>query len=249
MEVVIPQNPEVWKGYFQHLDIAIEAARTYGNTVEVLEPFPCAAVDEFRKHYRHNSPNAVWFQQWTFEQWLLLAEWMKTSNREVVFKIDSDALVFTNLQQLWESVGKPSPTRWIPEIFVTAKVAMDFSDYIIETFKKGLEIERQALGGGTHAADQSILGGLVTSLNAPNLSCIRSREMLDDSIFSTHSEQVYEGHKDIWFVQGQPCWIRSGGYTRLLTMHCWAAAKKKMDAIWHQSRLSIGGPPVRMHLC
>jgi len=246
MEVVIPQAPELWNGYFPHLEITKEAAITYGNSVFVLEPFPCPAVDEFRKHYRHNGPNSKWFQQWTFEQWLYLAEWMRQTNREVVFKIDSDTLIFTNLERLWHDAGKPPITTWVPDTFITASMAMEVSDYIVETYRIGQELERQK--PRDHASDQSIIGTFIRNMGTVALCSIRDREMLDDSLYQTHSETIHESHKDVWFVQGQPCWIRANGYIRLLTLHCWGAAKKKIDVIWTQSRQSIGGHPVRLNL-
>ena len=244
MLVVIPQNPEVWKGYFQHLKVTKEAAVAYGNSVFVLEPFPCPAVDEFRKYYLHNSPNPVWFERWCFEQWIYLAEWMELANQKVVFKIDSDTLIFTDLGKIWKDCGCPTITTWVPDMFITANMAMQVSNYIIETFREGLEIERQL--PANHASDQSVIGSFVKGRSSDPLWLNNSETMLCDSLFSTHEGPTYEDHKDVWFVQGQPCWVRPNCYTKLLTLHCWGAAKTKMDVIWNQSRSSIGVNPVRL---
>jgi len=245
MEVVIPQSPEVWGGrYFKFLEVTKAAALAYGNTVSVLEPFHCPAVDEFRKHYRHQSPNPPWFEMWCFEQWLLMYDWMKSTGRDVVFKIDSDCLVFVDLQRLWESAGKPRFTLPTPESFLTLEGAAILAEYILDSFKSGKEIDR--CERGQCLCDGHLFIPFKQQMKAPDLQS--PEQTMDTGIFNIHKGPSFEGHKDIWFVNGQPCWVRPDGYTRMLTIHCWGHAKHKMDVIWDQSRRSRGTAPVRLSI-
>ena len=245
MEVVIPQSPKLHDVYFTFLYAAKEAATAYGNTVSIIEPFPCPAVDEFRKHYVHHSPNPAWFEQWCFEQWLLIADWMEQNNRDVVFKIDSDCLVFANMQNLWESIGRPRFSLPLNQSFVTKAAAREYSDYILKRFGNEKELEQNL--PKPFLSDMYLLEEYLKQQGAVDLSNWRNL----DSIIDVHLLSLLDGpgvfsQKDIWFVNGQPCCVRANGYTRMLTLHCWGTAKDKMGAIWDQSRRSLGTSPTRL---
>ena len=244
MEIVIPQSTQVFGGYFKFLDIAKQSAVTFGNTVSILEPFPCPAVEEFRAHYFHDSPNPDWFEKWCFEQWLLLADWMNANNKEVVFKMDSDCLVFFDLERLWDSIARPMFTIPNADTFVTRSGARLMAEYILESFRIGKAKERCA--PGCCLSDCYLLDTEKRRLGSVDMTT--GEWVIDTTPFNLHGAPPFEGHKDIWFIQGQPVWIRPSGYSRMLTIHCWGDAKYKMDVIWSQSRQSIGGSHVRFHL-
>jgi len=240
MRIVIPQNRELNNGrLFDGIDTAIECARAWGNEVSVVEPFACPAVDELRKLYKHHSPNGFLFERWCFEQWVYMPTWIDQCGGGTVFKADSDVLVFTNLDRP-DVVPDANPFF---QGYIDKPAALRISDGILDAFRKGTA-EGQCAAAGGHVADMYLLPamlGLTYGLAHPY------REVLFDlNMYMTHGEPEFEGHKDVWFVNGQPCWVRKSGCAKLLSLHCWGKAKKRLRDIWAQAQASRMGGPVRL---
>lgn len=238
MTVVIPQNKELNSGQlFQHLDLTVRAAQAYGNRVFVMEPFESAAVKVFRQHYKHHSPNPGFFEKWCFEQWILLSEWLLYAGLDCVFKIDSDVLLFTDVGAV------RSRCPWISTDYITAEQAMLLPDQIIGAFKSG-EARTICAKHGGHVCDMNLLPEFLgSSVDA----AYNFHELAYDmNLYLCHTDTPVDGHKDIWFVNGQPLWVRSTGFTKMLSLHCWGPSKDHMPRIMEQSRQSIGNQPVRL---
>jgi hypothetical protein len=248
MEVVIPDFPELFGGPFVGLPYSRLAAETFNNVVTVLNPFDCPGVTEFRKFYKHDSPNAPWFEQLCFEQWLLIAEWMRRNKKEVIFKADSDTLIFANLQKYWEDNGMPRGSIPAPDSFVTLEYAEFYEHLILNSFQNGTAgyISRK---WGEHVADQFLLKDLLVQMRCPCFDSGKQSAVVDTGLYDLGGMPVHEGHKDIWFINGQPIWIRDIGFQKMLTLHCWGPSKKMMKSIWDQSRSSVNSNPVRLTLC
>ena len=194
MEIVIPQCPAIWGGYFSFLGVTMEAAKAHSNTVTVMEPFPCPLVSEFRKYYRHSSPNPVWFQMWTFEQWLYLAQWMTDTKRTIVVKMDSDCMVFADLQRVWDQTKNPRLTLPVPDTFITVGAANLIAEYIVKSFCDGRERE---ICNPQHVCDFAILHPFFHSFGASDLRDDHGHGLIDNNLFLTDGNPSFETHKDI----------------------------------------------------
>lgn len=245
MEIVIPQNREIWRGkLFGPLPTTIKCAERHGNQVTVLEPFPCPAVDEFRAMYRHSSPNGELFERWCFETWLYLAQWMTDHNKDVIFRCDSDCLVFANMGEVYDSIGRPPFTVPTSDSFVTRETANKIADYIMSTFREGKEVERCA---PHHVADIHILYPIASDLGAVNL--VFGERIIDVNLFTCPKAESFEGHKSIVFHKGVPYWVHPLGESQMLTIHCWGPAKSKIAQIHAQSLLSLKSrTPIRLSI-
>ena len=245
MRIVTPQSRELTGGsLFCGIDTAIESAKAWGNEVSIVEPFACTAVDEFRKVYEHHSPNGFLFERWCFEQWLYMPTWIDHCGGGTVFKADSDVLIFANVAKVLEDGA--DITREINPFFhgyINKETALRISDGILDAFRNGTA-ETQCARTGGHVADMFLIPAIF------GLDCRAGhpiRESLFDlNLYETCGEPDFEGHKDIRFVAGQPYWVRNSGDAKMLSIHCWGKAKRRMPAIWEQAKASTRGAPVRL---
>ena len=249
MICLIPENDALWTQPCHYRQWAIESADAYGNEVVVLhaqgEP---NGIAEFRACYVHDSPNSKVFEQWCFEQWFHIAAWMESNNVPVVFKADSDVMLFFNLDQWYKSISRPIGSKPACNCFITKETARLSADFILDTFKRGLQKDRRL--EWPFSSDQTILHYLWDSLGYHDLcSASTSGPCADQNVFLVQDGwPKHDGHKDIVFIQGIPYQATPNGARRLYNLHCWGKAKSAMANIWRQSRASLTAGPVRMEI-
>jgi len=250
VEVVIMQSTRTFGKSFPGMKWAIESAAATGHGVAVVDEFPCAAVDEFRKHYRHTSNNGLPFERWCFEQWFLLADWMEKNGKELVFVMDSDVLLFANLSPVLEQVrskltlatARPTGAR-----FITREGARVIADYYMEVFKARREV--QASQDPRMVSDGNVINPQLERLGQPMLEGWFHEWNICHSLYlMLPGASQFEGHRDIVFADGIPYWFRYEQPVKMATVHCWGKAKQKMETIWKQSRESLGGKMRRLCL-
>ncbi len=108
----------------------------------------------FKGIYQHFSANNYNFEVFCFERWFILLEYMKQNNLERIVHLDSDVMVYMNLNKLvideltkyQASYHVPnqeySGMRWIavPHIsFWTRAALQSFCDFIINQYTSGIE--------------------------------------------------------------------------------------------------------------
>lgn len=58
--------------------------------------------DDFRSNYSHLSTNPFEYELFCYQRWFILRNFMKENNLETVFYIDSDVLLFVDVEKEWE---------------------------------------------------------------------------------------------------------------------------------------------------
>lgn len=246
MDIVIPQNESLWGTRFSGLHYCLESISDSGNVPVVMDAWDCPLVNEFRKIYRHNSPNPRWFECWCFETWILLAEWMKKNSKRVVMKTDSDTLFFDDMEKFWEKSGNPVCNHPSSTSFVTVEIAQRIVDFLFESFRCDLSVE---VCSPNHVCDMYMLKRWMKNRNGYlDLADPCRPEIIDTNLFESFDGLKFEDHKDIQFVKLKAAWVRPTTVTQMLTIHCWGRAKTLMGKIYDQAKQSRNGDVVRLCL-
>jgi len=61
-----------------------------------------SGCDEFRSKYVHLSTNSLEYELFCYQRWYILRNFMREKNLDIVFYIDSDVLLFINVEKEWE---------------------------------------------------------------------------------------------------------------------------------------------------
>lgn len=252
MTFLIPENDALFGGQCHYRQWAIASAKAYGNAAVVMPGSGSWGIPkglaEFRKVYVHDSPNGEPFERWCFEQWFHIADFMEALDVPVVFKADSDVLMFANLDEWYQAIGKPVGTKPACNCFITRAEARASADFILDTFRQGLQAQRRC--EYPFSSDQTILHYRWTQEGYRDLCTAGELEPCADQnvMFSFAGWPADSGHKDITFRGGLPWQKTPSGERRLYNLHCWGRGKSAMANIWRQSRASLTAGPVRMEI-
>ena len=172
----------IHRGYSAYLKWAImQASRISNNVVligneeneklsDIVSYQPMAQLSDslysdFLKVYEHMSTNDYRFELICFERWFLLLDYMKKKSLDVLVHLDSDVMLFNDLQEIVQSFGKNtlaayhipkqtySENRWIavPHTSVwTREGLQQFCGFIVETYKNNkTELQAKWTSHGT----------------------------------------------------------------------------------------------------
>lgn len=189
----------------------------------------------------HTSENPFEFELWCLERWYWICKWIIENDEPGALAIDSDVLIFCNVDKV------DLNTAWMaPTLFISRDLAHWLPKQIINVLETGSFRWEMKQLGGKHVSDMYVL---------PATGCFNSKrqigqeETFDGNLFYKEGTYGFEGHKDVYFINGEPYWLRGRMLTKLLSIHCWGAAKQKMDLIWSQSLDSRKGKCRRLTLC
>lgn len=248
--VIIAQDKKLNRGESAPgIQYAACSAQFFANRCAIIEPekwqtgidldWQTDLINTYKPH--HTSENPIEFELWCLERWYWICKWIIENNEPGALAIDSDVLLFCDVNKVDLSSAWMTPT-----LFVSREVAGRLPKEIIRVLSEGSFKETMKRLGGKHLSDMYVL---------PATGCFNSKrqmgaeESFDGNLFFREGTAGFEGHKDIYFINGKPYWPRSGSLTKLLSIHCWGKAKKKMGSIWSQSLRSIDGKFQRLTLC
>ena len=196
----------------------------------------------FAKVYQHQSGLDEDFERICFQRWILLRDLMRRRNWNQLLHLDSDVLLFSNIEQVGKrfdnSVMTLAPwfgdnSRWCGHTnFINQPDALDqFVDFIFKlyTTDEGKRLREKSYNETGWISDMTCLGLFrqQTSLSIADLRQIIDGAIFDDFIAST--QDIYEKAnrwfrkrmKRIIFKDGVPyCRLKeSGERIRLLSIH------------------------------
>lgn len=249
--VVIAQDKKINDGEdAPGIHEAVKAATSFKNRCSIIEPYANRfskadlnwmndLIAAYKPH--HNSKNPFEFELWCIERWYWICKWIIENNEHGALAIDSDVLIFCNASKVNLNAAWMAPT-----LFISREIASWLPRQIIEVLRTGRFVATMKRFGGKHLSDMYVL---------PATGCFSSKrlvgkeEMFDGNLFLKEGSYGFEGHKDVYFINGEPYWLKQRTMTRLLSIHCWGDAKDKMGSIWNQAIESRKGKPQRLTLC
>lgn len=155
----------VHRGNQKYLNICINTAKKYGNDVVIIgdksnskydsrycswcdsDSLKTERLEQFDKVYKHMSPNRYNFEKICFERYYLIWEYMRKNELSECIMMDSDVLVYTDVNKLDFSdyafgvsyekkyeCASPHFSYW------TFEAIDDFTRFIIDIYEKEIEI-------------------------------------------------------------------------------------------------------------
>lgn len=247
MDILIPQCPQIFGGYFVGLQTCKDSAQFYGNAVHVLEGYNYPEKIEFWKIYKHNSPNPMAFERWCFEHWFLVRDWMRANSKAVAFKSEGDVLIFENLDAVLPLLPKDGWACTVP--FSTPFITLDGAEFVCNVIMDAFRSGRAEAMCSPHIADITMFGPILAERREPDTICGIRPLMVDGCFTHPCGGDMRNGCRDLFFCGGKPYYFAGDETVRLLTLHLWGPGKTKVRQVWEQSRKSLeGGAPVRLTL-
>ena len=234
MTILIPQNTSVFQDSARPcLETAVKSAEYYDNTVHVVDYKAYAEQEEFGKIFQHSGPNPSAFEQWCFEQWFLIRDWMRENGADTIFKSESDVLVFEDLEKFPRHGGLLCSFP-VATSFVSRQGAEFICNEIMAAFRNS---SAAALCAPDHVADFILVGAVLDGQGQPNF--IDTLPAICPNICLPLGAHMYQDHRDVFFQRGRPFSFVRNTTVQFATLHCWGRAKFAMPQIWGLSQSSL----------
>jgi hypothetical protein len=104
---------------------------------EKIEDFS-DGFDEFGKNYVHLNTTPFSYELFCYKRWFVLKNYMLKNNIDVVFYVDSDVLLFTNVTDEWEKFKNYDFTLLhrsaATSSFITLRGIKNFCDFLVKSY-------------------------------------------------------------------------------------------------------------------
>lgn len=193
-----------------------------------------AAGQEFERHYKHLSHNEIEFEKFCFVRWFVLQSVMKERRLERCFYLDSDVLIYANLQDVGENFAQAKLTVNFEQgpycTYVNCLSNLEgYCGHITELFTEHFEEmsadfaswKQAGLNGGI-----SDMHALKSYVKASGTTVADTAEIIDDSCFDSYIHQadgfeMKDGVKAVQWRDGIPYvrHLESGKLIRFHSLH------------------------------
>ena len=211
---------------------------------------------ELRRVYRHLSTNGERYERFCFERWFCLRDFMRREGLELVFHMDSDVLLYVNVDdehRLWSDFEMTLVCGVCPGNMYLRREALEGLCEIIMSFytnpEKYREVEafyldRQARGLPGGVCDMTAIKQYFLA-NRPRMG--EMEQVIAGSTYDAniHRSDGYEmrpeGIKAIWFENDRPLGrlLSSGESVFFKSLHFQGGAKKHIEP---HARQLVGQP-------
>lgn len=265
----------IHKGFPDYLKKTVACAKEHHNTTIVLGDqenrkiqadawYPMAdyhssGFEIFEKTYIHRSTNPVWFELICFERYFVLLEFMKRNDQKACFMIDSDVLLYGDVNSL--SCNDFDAGGGIENMFVNPCVLYwhisaleDFVLFCLAQYqnpekwqvleKRYLDIKEREPYANINICDMFLLKYWITltTYKWKNLFAEDATHVIDGNINSPHcadtNEKKYKIMRDLsvkkyTFKDGLPFLIDNRNHkTPVFAIHCQGTAKKYIELLY-----------------
>lgn len=217
------------------------------------QPFQ-ETYNRFLPNYAHRSSNPPEFELRCLRRWMVIAEYIRTTDIQEYVCIDSDVLCFCDFGEALkcgEEFSFYSPHAsfvWVRE----RKGMEELVQAILSFYENKDSHERIAMeaefssGRKPSISDMDIIRLFMSSQPSRFLdlySPCGKPAVFDQNICETNGFVPDGDRKRLFFVGGYPYAVTTDRHiVRMNTLHCWGSYKARMDAAWQMSRYSIGKP-------
>ncbi len=229
------------------LETVLRQSRKWGNETILLGDEQVGlygnSAAEFAAHYEHMSGNHQAFEQFCFQRWFILHEWMEKNNVPIAFYQDSDVLLYCNVTEEYPLWGRDyaftlSKGTSPATSYFTAPGLSCFLDFVRDVYVNHNalyaelrriyeEMQTQELPGGI--CDMTLFKFFreqVIHVSVGEMSDIKEGATFDHSINVSDGFTVYKDIKGIVFdVLQRPYGWHGEDRVRFNTLHFQGQAK------------------------
>lgn len=262
MDVIIYQS-----GFSHCLRYCVESLRVHSPRSRVIiigenvPDFECVneqpyheAYDKFLPTYVHHSPNPPDFELRCLRRWMVIAEYVRTTDIKEYVCFDSDVMCFCDLSetlktdQQFSFYSPHASFAWVHD-----RQGMEhFVEKILWVYANKDSAEWKAMENDflynrrPVVGDMNMMDWFMSSQPSQHLGLVSPhgrQDVFDRNICETFDFMAHGDRKRIFFLDGQPYALTSTRHVvRMNTLHCWGPYKPRMDEIWNLSRYSVGKP-------
>lgn len=188
-------------------------------------------VGDFLSHYRHLHTGGQAFEQWCFIRWIAVRNVAKDYNLGTVFYSDSDNLIFSNLDDVYREIDKPSFALSVPKeqppyrhaatgevSFWDYEVLDEFCNFMLNMYEDSFEFGKLLDKWNWHKAN-NLAGGVCDMTVLWHFTNIKKYSILTDVLvndttfdhninnsanYESNEYLMENGIKKIEFIDGAP---------------------------------------------
>lgn len=170
----------IHQGFDAYLNYSLEEARKRNRVVlisdhryyadtEYIDLKSCwGGCDDFQKSYTHLSTDSYDYGLFCFQRWLVLQNYMQQAGVPLVFYIDSDVMLYVNVNEEWPKYQQFDLTlahRAAPVCSFFTKTGLDrFVTFFVATFRNQNGYDFEKIASHYHIRTKHGLGGGITDM-------------------------------------------------------------------------------------
>lgn len=249
-------------GSQEYFKKVIEQARKFNDNVFVIGDMlpPCQydirgysqSTDEFSAIYEHLSTNNRKIELMCFNRWFILKDFMEKHGIDVSFHIDTDVMLYTNVNTMWDYFSQFDFTLSHrccgSNSYFTYHGLKNFCNFLMNFYNKKNSYDYERVAAHYHVRQKFGLPGGVCDMTLLQhysyLHCGKIGEMMHIVEKGTFDHNINESDqyfrmskqmKDVVFINGLPfCYQESTGkQIQFRTLHFQGSAKMYITQLHH----------------
>jgi len=265
----------IHKGYQDYLGSTLKQANKNNNVILIGDTNPPIdsptfkfesigdnfnECDEFKNHYQHLNTTPIGYEIFCYQRWFILKNFMESNNLDVVFYVDSDVMLFVDVDKEWEKFNQYDMTLLHRTAaiasFITLEGIRNLCKLIMDTYKNKDSYNFKKIASHFHIRKECGLGGGVCDMTLLDFFHYCSdcgggpgkigemMQIIDDSTYD-HNINVPDqgfafnnGHKDYNIRDGVPYVFnhRLNKEIKFNSLHFQGGAKQLIKGVYEQCK-------------
>lgn len=216
--------------------------------------------DEFKSHYQHLNTTPIDYEIFCYQRWFILKNVMEKNNLEVVFYVDSDVMLFTDITKEWDKFNQYDMTLLhrtaAISSYITLKGITHLCNLIMDTYKNKGSYNYKKIASHYHVRRECGLPGGVCDMTLLEFFHYSSEygggpgmvgEMMQIINNSTYDHNINvtdqgftmsRGHKDYKIRDGIPYVFnhRLNKEIKFNSLHFQGGAKELIKGVYEQCK-------------